>query len=134
MRTCRLVLVLVMMSFTAVLIAVEPYADEEAMSVWIQAKCNLSEKEISFSWNSEGFIVAYGRSPAVSCVYKILYKRDLAEGTVEYTILQERPNFNRFYIVKVNLDEGEITEYSCMTDSPDSDSPSGDFKTTVYRL
>jgi hypothetical protein len=125
---------MVMMSFAAVLMAVEPYADEEAMSVWIQAKCNLSEKEISFSWNSEGFIVAYGRSPAVSCVYKILLKRDLEQGIVEYTILQENQLFNKFYIVKVDLDKGRITEASCIANPPDSNSPSGDFKTTVYSL
>jgi hypothetical protein len=134
MRKSRLVLVIAMLSVGAVLMAVEPHTDEEAMSLWIQAKCNLSEKDISFTWNSEGFIVAYGRSPSVNCTYKILYKTDLAEGIVEYWVLQERYYCNMFYIVYVDIDGGRIDELSCFTVLPDSESPSGYFDNTVYRF
>ena len=138
MRARKIALVIALVSLAVALMAVEPYTDEEALGLWIQVKCTLSEKDVGFSWNDEGFIAAYGRSPAVNCVYKNLDRCSLEEGIVEYTILQDNPRRNMFYLVKVDFSKRSIGELSCMTHQPDQEGPSGYFPPiivyTFYRV
>ena len=53
MRTRNLVVVAVLLSLTAWVMAVEPAVDEEPLRLWLQAKCQVDPGDITFSWNDE---------------------------------------------------------------------------------
>jgi len=132
MRFRTIVLMVALVSVAALAMAFEPSVDEPPLSLWIQAKCKVLPSDVAFSWNPEGFIVAYGRTPTVSCAYTILDRHARDNGAVDYTLVAKSNYCNRFFIVTINEAEGCIHEMCCMTVRPDSTAPSGDFAETWY--
>ena len=134
MRMRNLVVIAMLLSLTAWVMAVEPAIDEEPLRLWLQAKCQVDQGDITFSWNDVGFILAYGKDPVRKCPFKILARVKYDDGTVMYEVLQELSTNNRFYIVYIDVRRNTIHELACWTFKPGSAIPSGDFEETVYKL
>ena len=132
MKIRTIVLMVALVSLATLATAFEPVVDEPPLSRWIQSRCKVRATDVTFSWNTDGFIVAYGRSPTVSCSYKVLYKTALSDQAVQYTLVGESDYCNRFYIVTIDQAGGYIHEMWCLTAQPDSLTPSGDFLETRY--